>query len=261
VASREQNRAVWEDYDWAASGEEWSAVWGGVRTQWWACLYPRLSRYLPAPTVLEIAAGAGRFSQFLVPLARRLILVDLAPRCVELCRQRFAGLAHVECHENDGRTLPFVADGSVDFALSIDSLVHVDLATIVAYVAELARVLTPDGVAFLHHSNFGAYVDPATGLARIPNPHWRDESVTAVQVRAAAAERGLAPLVQEEVNWGAREQLTDCFSLLTRQGSRHEAPLLRAENPHFMDEAVRLAQLMALWNPDGPDYRKLPRDG
>ena len=50
-----------------------------------------------------------------------------------------------------------VADRSVDFAFSFDSLVHADAEVLDAYAAELARTLAPDGVAFIHHSNLGAY--------------------------------------------------------------------------------------------------------
>ena len=58
---------------------------------------------------------------------------------------------------NDGHSLPMVGDTSIDFAFSFDSLVLVEADTLARYLSELARVLKPDGVAFLHHSNFGAY--------------------------------------------------------------------------------------------------------
>lgn len=266
MPTRDANRKVWESYDWKRGGEEWSAAWGSARAQWWGCLFPRISRFLPAGTVLEIAPGAGRFSQFLAPLSRRLILVDIAQSSVDLCRRRFHGLAHVECHLNDGHSLPFVADGEVDFAFSFDSLVHVDMATLSGYVEELGRVLADDGVAFLHHSNFGAHVDPETGEPRVPNRHWRDEGVSAERVREEASRRGLRALVQELVNWGAEETLVDCLTLLTRPGSRHAADLRVALNPRFMEEAVGVARLFALWAPDGPHYdrvvgRAAPRPG
>ena len=261
MPTRDQNLEVWNGYDWSRGGEEWSEVWGGVRAQWWGCLFPRLSRFLSAPTILEIAPGVGRFSHFLAPLAERLILVDSASRCVDACRQRFASLPHVECHLNDGGSLPFLGDRSVDFAFSFDSLVHVDLPTIASCLRELARVLAPDGVAFLHHSNFGEYVDEATGSSRIPNAHWRDAGVTAERVRAIAEQHGLVPVAQELVNWGAGEELIDCLSLLARRGSRHESAPRVARNPRFMEEATGLARLFALWDPDGPDYERALRSG
>ena len=55
-----------------------------------------------------------------------------------------------------------VGDAAVDFAFSFDSLVHVEAETLADYLAELARVLVPDGVGFLHHSNFGTYRAPPT---------------------------------------------------------------------------------------------------
>lgn len=49
-----------------------------------------------------------------------------------------------------------MGDGAVDLAFSFDSLVHVEIDVIEGYLTELARVLVPDGVAILHHSNLAA---------------------------------------------------------------------------------------------------------
>ena len=54
-------------------------------------------------------------------------------------------------------SLPMVEDQSIDFAFSFDSLVHVESDVLMGYLAELARTLKPEGVAFLHHSNYGSY--------------------------------------------------------------------------------------------------------
>lgn len=68
-----------------------------------------------------------------------------------------------------------VADSSVDFAFSFDSLVYVEAEVLKGYLTELARVLKPDGVAFLHHSNLGAYQRSNHALApfRVPSTTWR----------------------------------------------------------------------------------------
>jgi hypothetical protein len=60
-----------------------------------------------------------------------------------------------------------VGDGSIDFAFSFDSLVHVEADALASYVAGLARVLTEKGVAFLHHSNYGAYQGSARVFASL----------------------------------------------------------------------------------------------
>ena len=43
------------------------------------------------------------------------------------------------------------------FVFSFDSLVYAENDVIAAYLSQLARKLSPDGVGFIHHSNIGAY--------------------------------------------------------------------------------------------------------
>src|SRR5437660_302341 len=117
MPSLEWNRTVWDGkYDWAQGGDEWSEVWGGTAAEGYGTLLPRIHQWLPAATVLEIAPGFGRWTQYLAGLADRLIVVDLSERCIAACRERFAALANISYHVNDGRSLAAVADGSVDFA-------------------------------------------------------------------------------------------------------------------------------------------------
>jgi ubiquinone/menaquinone biosynthesis C-methylase UbiE len=146
-----------QTWSWSQEGDEWSAPWGGTAALWWGSLFPRVRPFLPTETILEIAPGHGRITQFLKDYCHRLVLVDLAEGCIEACRRRFSACSHIEYHVNDGYSLDAVADRSVDFVFSFDSLVHAEADVIRAYVLELARKLKPDSVGFLHHSNLGSY--------------------------------------------------------------------------------------------------------
>ena len=240
----EENLRHWSSYDWSRHDEEWSEVWGSSTALWYGTLMPRLAAFLQSPEcILEIAPGFGRFTRFLKDHCRRLVIVDLTEQCIEACRERFRDAAHIEYHTNDGRTLPMVADRSVDFVFSFDSLVHVEHDAVRSYVLEIARVLKDDGIAFLHHSNMGAYADPSTGQLTIENRHWRATSVSAAFVRSVSEDAGLSCVVQEIVNWGVPE-LTDCLSVITRRGSRFAGPPRTVENPGFMDEAIRIGRIV-----------------
>jgi SAM-dependent methyltransferase len=251
VGTVEQNRSVWGNaYGWKAAGEEWSRNWGGSEAQWNGSLLPRIRPFLPARTVLEIAPGHGRWTNYLADHCERLVAVDVADSCVEVCTKRFADRPHVEVHRNDGRSLPMVADASVDLVFSFDSLVHVEADVLDAYLGELNRVLTPDGVAFLHHSNLGELRAIYSVFLRLPSrvrravartrlvddDHWRALSVAAPVVDRLCAERGLVCVSQELVNWGGR-RLIDCLSLIARPGSSHDRPKVVVRNPDFMAEA------------------------
>ncbi len=258
----EWNRAVWDiEYAWHAGGDEWSGAWGGVDMQWYRTLLPRLHAYLPAGTILEIAPGFGRWTQKLKDHCQTLHLVDLAPRCIEMCRQRFRGLNHLHYHVNDGRSLPMIADDSIDFVFSFDSLVHVDRATLRGYLVELARVLAPDGVAFLHHSNLGEARRLLRLLDCLPfaatlerwglierNRHYRAPDVSAATVADDARQAGLCSISQEQINWGGR-RLNDCFSVLTRSSSRWSRANHVVRNHRFAAEAAEAASLAALYHP------------
>ena len=243
-----ENRRIWQqDYDWSNRGDEWSEAWGGEDAQWYGAVLPRVHSFVTNPdgsakaqTILEIAPGFGRWTKYLIPLCQRLIVVDLASKCIEACRQRFKACSHIEYHQNDGKSLAVVPDAAIDFVFSMDSLVHADEEVMDAYMRQLASKLTPQGVAFLHHSNFGEF---SALFGKIPD-HNRSRT-TARQIKGVAEAAGLRCLSQEFVNWGGTE-LIDALSVFARADSDWKMPYRSLKNGDFMNEAgywARLAQI------------------
>jgi SAM-dependent methyltransferase len=232
----EENAAYWESgFHWRYRGDEWSAWWGSPEGQWQTTIYPRIEEFLPVGLLLEIAPGFGRWTHFLRDHCDRLVGIDLSSRCVWACRRRFWRDRRLKFRTNDGKSLRAVADGTVDFAFSFDSLVHVESDVMDAYVAELARVLRPDGVAFLHHSNMAAYPPEEVGRKI---PHWRSGSVSADSVSERAANVGLSCFKQELLGWGDEHAfLNDTFTWIARAGSAHDRPRELHTNEAFMEEA------------------------
>jgi SAM-dependent methyltransferase len=259
-----ENKAMWDGkYRWTDRGDEWSECWGTPSMEWFGTILPRIKSFLPTKTILEIACGHGRWTQFLKNTCNHLLAVDLSEECIRACKQRFAGDSHIEYHLNDGQSLAMIPDESVNFAFSFDSLVHVDASVMNAYLSELPRILTEDGVAFLHHSNLGEYPCYA-GIERIPalrdfvarvgllGPiQWRDFSVDAKKVEALAQEHGLQCISQELVRWGTKRTYLDCFSTIVRRSS----PLARSNrvmrNSTFMRDLKTLLQLSHLYDYKG----------
>jgi 2-polyprenyl-3-methyl-5-hydroxy-6-metoxy-1,4-benzoquinol methylase len=227
-----ESRAYWDGgYHWRHGGDEWSDWWAGPEAQWQVTLYPRVEPFLPAHRLLEIAPGYGRWTQFLRDHCDELVAIDLSARCVEACRRRFRKDRRLSFHVNDGKSLSAARDDSIDFVFSFDSLVHVEQEIVDAYIVEIARVLTVDGVAFLHHSNMAAYGVEAK------EPHWRSTSVSAETVSDSAAAAGLNCFRQELVRWGEEHQfLNDSFTWIARPDSEHDTPREVLANPTFMDE-------------------------
>ncbi len=248
----DENLRLWNDeHAWPEGGDEWSARWGGAENQWLTSIYPRISAFLPASHVLEIAPGHGRWTRFLQAHAAKLTLVDLAPNCIEACRVRFRDLPHLEYHVNDGRSLDAIADASIDFVFSFDSLVHADAFTMRSYCFEIARTLRVGGAGFLHHSNLGAYrrwllakraiVSLCRGNSRIGNllihDSMRARDMTADRMARYCREAGLACTGQEIVPWEGSRRPIDCFTVFTKEGTGiRQAPRV-VVNRRFMQEA------------------------
>jgi SAM-dependent methyltransferase len=261
VPEVDRNLANWSSaWDWSQQGDEWSAPWGGTPALWHGALLPRIHSFVPAGTILEIAPGYGRWTQYLKDLCERLVIVDLTQGCIDHCRERFAEAANIEYHVNDGRSLAMIEDGSIDFAFSFDSLVHAESDVLGAYLEQLARKLTPDGVGFIHHSNIGSYPVLTKLAHRVPGRvvgplvrrgalinivAWRAESVTADSVAAQCESAGLSCAGQEKINWEAGRYLIDTLTVFTRRGSRWDRPREIVSNPLFTDEAKRMARLYA----------------
>ena len=272
MPSIEENVREWnDDYDWHLEGELWSRPWGSAAGQWYGSVYPRVRRFLPASAILEIAPGFGRWTEFLLSHCDTLIGVDLSPRCIEACKQRFAGHDNARFESNDGRSLPMVADSSIDLAFSFDSLVHVEAEVLSDYLRELARVLKPDGVAFLHHSNYGSYQRSARALAPLqpafrPLPSkvrralgrtgisrgndWRAPSVSAARFAELCNQAGMRCVGQELINWAGGVILLDCISVVTLSQSRWDRPNRVVKNRLFRLEARSIRRSLLAYDSD-----------
>ena len=249
MATIEENVQTWQRYDWKDSGSEWSEPWGSTADLWFHTLLPRIYRYLPTGTLLEIAPGHGRITEFLLPLCQSYVGVDVTPRCVEACQERFVGVEHASFQGGDGRSLGGVPDAAVDFAFSWDSLVHAEPEVLRSYAFELARTLRPGGHAFLHHSNFGQFLDLGSGEHVIENRHWRDGRMTAQQMRGFCGEAGLVCRSQELTQW-IDDHLIDCISVVYRPREPHELAMQTklAVHPDFGAECRSAARLRQLYS-------------
>jgi hypothetical protein len=235
-------------YDWKDAGEEWSETWGGSKAQWSGAILPRIRDCLPVATILEIAPGFGRWTNYLKDYCEHLWIVDRVEACIEACRQRFAADSRVSCYLNDGRSLAMFPDESIDFVFSFDSFVHIKREVVEAYLSQLATKLKIGGKGFIHHSNLGEYAHAMR--ERLPqsirklliktkvldSEYRRTPTMSAELFGALCRQHGLHCLSQELINWrGTR--LLDCFSLFTRTDSKEQSATQVLRNPNFMREA------------------------
>lgn len=263
MSSVEENVQIWNElYDWKNSGDEWSEEWGGTDMEWYFTILPRIHRFVPAGTILEIGSGFGRWTKFLAGLCKKLLLVDLSEKCIQACRDRLRGHPDVSYCVNDGRSLAMIPDGSVDFVFSFDSLVHAEEDVIESYLHQLAAKMKPDGAGFIHHSNIGNYsvyfsltrtmqrsrmgkLMSRFGLIE-SDDHARAFSMTAEKFRRFAGEAGMRCVSQEIINWGTN-RLIDCMTVFTGIGSAGPREPRIEKNGNFMREACAIRRLSALY--------------
>src|ERR1051326_3685359 len=253
MPSLEDNLSTWEgSYDWAAGGNEWSAPWGGVEAEWFGTIFPRVHSFLPAGTILEIAPGFGRWTHYLKEHCERLVLVDISEKCIAACKSRFSSTPEITYHVNDGKSLEMIADNSIDFVFSFDSLVHAEADVLESYLMQIGRKLAASGTGFIHHSNLGMYADliarakeqPADQSEQIIDlGSWRAQTMTAGLFAQYCEAAGLQCQGQELINW-FNKFLIDCFSVFSRKHSRPAKPNRIVENSHFVDE-VNMIKILA----------------
>ena len=272
MATIEENLSVWNDtYLWPSAGDEWSADFGGTEALWYFILYPRIHRFIPAPTILEIAPGFGRWTQFLKSHCQSLIAVDISQRCIDFCKARFASETHITFHVNDGMSLPAIPDDSIDFVFSFDSLVHAERDVIEAYLLQIGRKLTRDGVGFIHSSNIGAYPrrlryfryykklpdafrrkivtkENLSALLSINFKAARAQSMTAAIFCEYCREAGLKCVSQEVISWGSGKCMIDSLSIFARENSRWDSEPARMENTDFAEDAGLISRLAKLYS-------------
>ncbi|MGH9991094.1 MAG: class I SAM-dependent methyltransferase [Nitrososphaera sp.] len=186
--SVEDNRYIWDTWDWSQRGDEWTGRAENPEQWLKSVLDNVLYKYMEqGKEILEIGPGAGRWTEYLQPIAKRLVLVDIAPKCIALCKERFAGRdSNIEYHVIDG-DIDFIPDSSLDRVWSYDVFVHVNPSDTKRYIKSFSRILRPGGIAVIHHGSWGEYNGKAPGFR---------SRITAAAVAQFVRDAGLALVEQ-----------------------------------------------------------------
>jgi hypothetical protein len=75
---------------------------------------------------LDLAAGHGHNSPFLLELAQHLSIMEIDPGNIEKCRKRFEGLEQISYYANNGFDYRPLEDDSLTFIYCFDAMVHFD---------------------------------------------------------------------------------------------------------------------------------------
>lgn len=129
--------------------------------QWGKIIWPLIQDF-DFDSVLELAPGAGRNTEKLCEVAKKIHAVDLNLYALEKCRSRLGPSLHgceINYYLNDGKRFPMIKSTTVSTIYCWDAAVHFDKRVLANYVKEFKRVLKSGGRGFIHHSNLGNKAD------------------------------------------------------------------------------------------------------
>jgi len=114
-----------------------------------------ISPYLvPGGRCLEIGAGAGRWTGYLLEAAREVIVVELNPEFFPCLTDRYRDHSErLRFYQTSGYEMSGVTAQSVDFVFTFGTLGHLESDGVASYLAEIARILRPGAAATLHYAD------------------------------------------------------------------------------------------------------------
>lgn len=184
-----------------------------IHTQWDNIIWPLIKNF-DYDVVLELAPGAGRNTEKLCAVSKKIYAIDYSAAAIEKCRKRlgdsFKG-CKIAYYINNGRNLEMILDRSISAIYCWDSAVHFNKAIMVNYIEEFARVLKVDGRGFVHHSNLGKKARKDIK----DNQSWRSD-VSKEFFFDACIKNGLMIEVQIDIPWG---NIIDCGTVFYKPSS------------------------------------------
>jgi SAM-dependent methyltransferase len=130
------------DFESGPTEPHWGDRWGDPETceAYLEVRHRYLQPYLqPEQVIVEIGSGGGRWTQYLLPFATRLKVVELNPESFDHLRRRFSDqIEKLEFVVTTGSEMGGVPTGSIDLVFTFDVFVHLEPEVIGGYLTEIA---------------------------------------------------------------------------------------------------------------------------
>lgn len=104
-------------------------------------------------SALEIGCGVGRFSRALAKRFDNVIAVDVSAEMIQKAKELHPTekYPNLKFQSTDGKSLSFLAPGSIDFVFSYEVFQHMpSYEVILNNFKDIQKVLKPNGIAFIH---------------------------------------------------------------------------------------------------------------
>jgi SAM-dependent methyltransferase len=118
--------------------------------------YAFARRYVAGKRVLDVACGEGYGSALLAGVASAVTGIDIDAGTIAHARASYAALPNVRFEQASATALP-LPDASVDAVVSFETIEHLPRTEQPQLLAEIARVLTEDGVLVMSAPNPDEY--------------------------------------------------------------------------------------------------------
>ena len=192
----------------------WNQYFIGAETamqaQWDGTIWPLIKNF-DFDAVLELAPGAGRNTERLSAISKKIYAVDYNSYALEQCRKRLGSSyrgCDIEYHVNNGTVLNMIRDDSISTIYCWDAAVHFDKNILKSYIQEFTRVLRVGGQGFIHHSNLG---DKANKNI-LKNSGWRS-NMSKERFADMCEANGLRIVAQVDIPW---RSFVDCGTIFEK---------------------------------------------
>jgi SAM-dependent methyltransferase len=181
-----------------------------MQNEWDEIIWPLIKTF-NFDVVLELAPGAGRNTEKLCTISKKIYAVDYNSYAIEQCRERLGSSyrgCDIEYYVNNGTDLKVIQDDAISTIYCWDAAVHFGKSILDSYIKECARVLRVGGQGFIHHSNLG---DKASKNIK-KNPRWRS-NVSKESFAEICETNGLRIVAQVDIPWG---RIVDCVTIFEK---------------------------------------------
>ena len=116
---------------------------------WACCMLPEITAKLEREVCLDLGCGAGRYLGYASQYFKKVIGIDFSERNLRNASKLFYNFKNIEFLLTSLGDLSSIMSNTADFAYSAAVFMHMPNTTKKLALAELARVLKPDGYAIL----------------------------------------------------------------------------------------------------------------
>ena len=116
-------------------------------------VFYKMFKQLDLENVIELAVGRGRHVKMYEPKAKHIVVVDILQKNIDYCKERYKDSKKIDYLCNNGYNLKELNSGEYSALFCYDAMVHFEMMDIYEYLRDIYRVLKPNGMALLHHSN------------------------------------------------------------------------------------------------------------